>query len=514
MRRLFLILTVTLTLSGYSQEVARSFGDLGNGYYLNPIFAGEYPDPTILRDGNDYYMTHTSLNNFPGLLIWHSTDLVNWKPIAHALNKKVGEIWAPDLSKYNGRFYIYFPARDYRSTMVVTADQITGPWTEPVELKISYIDPGHIVGNDGKRYLHFSDGHVVQLSEDGLSTVGKVRQVYQGWKYPADWLTECFCLESPKLFKRGKYFYLVSAQGGTAGPPTSHMAVSARSKSVLGPWENSPYNPVIHTNGYDEKWWSKGHATLIDSPNGEWWIVYHAFLNNFRTLGRMTLLEPIEWTSDGWFRVKNGSDPAKPIKKMETRVQGYAAIPETVSGFSGFDWHAYQEFEAERYEITPESLTVKGKGVLPADAEPLQFTPGHPAYGSTIRVETRDRAKAGFMLFYSPLFYRGLEISSDSISYISEKRTSRITAYKPGSKVYLKILNDNQTLALYYSVDGNRWENVWDATDVSPYTGNLLGNFRSLKIALYTYGEGDARFTDFIYSPIIESGKQDGPAGD
>lgn len=509
MKRLFFFLILFFSLAGYSQT-GRSYGDQGNGFYLNPIFAGEYPDPSILRDGSDYYMTHTSLNNYPGLLIWHSTDLVNWKPVAHALNKNIGEIWAPELTKYKGKYYIYFPARNSRSTMVVTADQITGPWSDPVELKVSFIDPGHIVGSDGKRYLYFSDGNIVQLSDDGLSTVGKVRSVYEGWKYPATWLTECFCLESPKLFRRGKYFYLMSAQGGTAGPPTSHMAVVARSKSVFGPWENSPYNPVVHTYDYSEKWWSKGHATLVDSQNGEWWIVYHAFLNNFRTLGRMTLLEPVEWTPDGWFRIKPGSDPSKPIRMPEVKRIANEPLSESVIGFSVFDWHAYEKFDFARYEMTTESLTIQAKGISPSDSDPFQFTPGHQAYSTVIKIDTKAGATAGFMLWYSPVFYRGLSITADSISYMSEKRISAVAAINPGSAVYLKIINDHQTLALYYSFDGTHWTNVWESADISPYTGNLLGNFRTLKIAVCAYGNGSVRFSGFDYSPIITTGNQHG----
>ncbi len=502
MTRLFLTLALLTGLCAFGQQSVRTSGDLGNGFYINPILAGEYPDPTILRDGRDYYMTHTSLNNYPGLLIWHSTDLVSWRPVAHALTKSIGEIWAPDLCRFKGRYYIYFPARDSRSTMVVYADKITGPWSDPVELKIGHIDPGHVVGNDGKRYLYFSDGNIVQLSDDGLSTVGKVKQVYDGWKYPSDWLTECFCLESPKLFKRGKYFYLVSAQGGTAGPPTSHMAVVARSKSVTGPWENSPYNPVIHTYDYSEKWWSKGHATMIDTPEGDWWIVYHAFLNNFRTLGRMTLLEPVEWTPDGWFRLRAGSDPAKPIKMPEVRAIANEPMPEKVKGFSGFDWHAFRMFEPDRYQITPESLTISGKGISAADSDPLQFTPGHPSYRSVVKVESNSRGRSGFMIWYSPVFYRGIGVSSDSICYFTEKRSVNVTGRKPGSNVYIRIINDNQALALQYSFDGSRWENATDAADISPYSGNLLGNFRTLKIALFAYGEGSARFSEFQYQPV------------
>jgi len=502
MKRLIFIFALFISLSGYAQQPTRSFGDQGNGYFLNPIFAGEYPDPTILRDGNDYYMTHTSMNNFPGLLIWHSNDLVNWQPIAHALNKNIGEIWAPDLVKYKGKYYIYFPAMKYNSTMVVYADKITGPWSDPVEMKISYIDPGHIVGEDGKRYLYFSDGHVVQLSEDGLSTVGEVKSVYEGWHYPEEWLTECFCLESPKLFKRGDYFYLVSAQGGTTGPATSHMAVVARSKSVLGPWENSPYNPIVHTYDYSEKWWSKGHATMVDTPDGEWWLVYHGFLNGFRTLGRATLLEPIEWTADGWFKVAKGSDPAKPIRMPKSTGKKLQPVPETVKGFSVFDWHAFDGYEPARYHMSADALTIQGSGTNPVNSNPFLFTPGHRSYSAVVKVDVKDKAKAGLMLFYNSPFYRGLEITSDSIFYISEKRTSKVAAHAAGSPVYIKIQNENQALAIYYSLDGTKWERYGDAADVSPYNGNILGNFRSQKVALYTCGAGSARFTEFKYTPI------------
>src|SRR4051812_28165307 len=82
----------------------------GEAYYLNPIFAGDYPDPSILRDGSDYYIVHSSFDYYPGLLIWHSKDLINWKPVTHALHKYLGSVWAPDLVKYKNKYYIYFPA--------------------------------------------------------------------------------------------------------------------------------------------------------------------------------------------------------------------------------------------------------------------------------------------------------------------------------------------------------------------------------------------------------------------
>ena len=152
------------------------------------------------------------------------------------------------------------------------------------------------------------------MSDDGLSVTGPSKKIYDGWKYPADWVVETFAQEGPKILRRGDYYYMVLAEGGTAGPPTGHMIVAARSKTIEGPWENSPYNPILRTQSKDERWWSKGHGTLVEDRAGKWWMVYHAYENGFYTLGRQTLLEPIEWTADGWFRMA-GADPAAPIAK-------------------------------------------------------------------------------------------------------------------------------------------------------------------------------------------------------
>ena len=102
-----LLVQLSFFVNAQQQTKANAMGD---GYYVNPIFKGDYPDPSILRDGDNYYMVHSSFEYYPGLLIWHSKDLMNWKPVTHALHKNVGSVYAPDLVKYNNKFYIYFPA--------------------------------------------------------------------------------------------------------------------------------------------------------------------------------------------------------------------------------------------------------------------------------------------------------------------------------------------------------------------------------------------------------------------
>ncbi len=279
---------------------------------------GDHADPTILKDGDDYYMTFSSFDAYPGVVIWHSRDLVNWEPLVAALTTPIGSVWACELIKHKGRYYIYIPARwpDSESTYVIHADDIRGPWSDPIDLNLpSHIDPGHVVGEDGKRYLFLSGGDRVRLTDDGLQTDGPVEHVYDPWRYPEDWVVEGFSPEGPKVMRHGQYFYMITAVGGTAGPPTGHMVIvrsfQIHSRSV---GERSRTIRIVRTYSAKEKWWSRGHATLVEGPAGDWWMVYHGYENGYWTLGRQTLLDPMEWTKDGWFRAKGG-DLSQPIAK-------------------------------------------------------------------------------------------------------------------------------------------------------------------------------------------------------
>ncbi len=295
-RHILLHLFAILILAACSAEKKSALWDNTEWPYV--LFDGDYPDPTILVEGSDYYMTFTSQDANPGLPIWHSTDMVHWEQISNALHKDLGHVWAPDLQKVDGKYYIYFPA-DYRF-YVVTAEKMEGPWSEPIDLDITAIDPGLASDGEGNMRLFANAGLSVPLSFDGLTAEGQLQHTYDPWPIPEDWVVECLCLESPKIFSREGWYYLVSAQGGTSGPATSHMAVVHRSRSIDGPWELSPYNPLVHTWTADEPWWSKGHGTIFEDEFGDWWIVYHAYRNGRHDLGRHTLIEPIKWTEDEW----------------------------------------------------------------------------------------------------------------------------------------------------------------------------------------------------------------------
>ncbi|MBW8881302.1 MAG: family 43 glycosylhydrolase, partial [Asticcacaulis sp.] len=330
---------------GYGIEGQRK-ADLGNGSYLNPIISGDHADPTILKDGDDYYMTFSSFRFTPGAVIWHSRDLVNWAPIGAALSKPLGDVWAMDLVKHKGRYFLYIPSNPNgeSSIFVVHADDIRGPWSEPIDLKVpGCIDPGHAVGEDGKRYLFTNGVRRIALADDGLSTIGKLEHAYNPWRYPDEWVVEMFAPEGPKIFRRGEFFYLVAAVGGTSGPPTSHMVTVARARSINGPWENCPHNPIVRTVSASEPWWSRGHATVVEGPGGDWWMVYHAYENGMRTLGRQTLLEPIEWTKDGWFRARGGtlSTPLPKPKGGRPSQAGLALSDDFSTNKFGVQWSLF-----------------------------------------------------------------------------------------------------------------------------------------------------------------------------
>ncbi len=481
--------------------------DLGNGTFLNPILAGDHPDPSVLKHDGEYYMVHSSFGQAPGLVIWHSRDLVNWEPLGPALSRSVGIVWAPDLTFHDGRFHIYLPVLNEKgfTNMVVSAADIHGPWSEPVDLKVGNFDPGHAVAADGKRYLFFNGGSRVALSADGLSTAGPVEHVYEGWPIPEHWQIETFAQEGPKILRHGGYFYMVLAEGGTAGPATSHMVLMARSKSLDGPWENSPYNPVVRTQSSAEKWWSKGHATLVEGPdNKQWYLVYHAYENGFYNLGRQTLLEPVEWTADGWVKA-SGYDVARPIPMPAGGVSvphGFALSDDFRTNKIGTQWSFFQPAEplAALHRYEDGALVLKAGGTSPKDCTRLTAIAGDRAYEMQVEVDCDDGAAAGLLVFYSERLFAGLGFSKDQILEYSKGDTTSFPKQTPlGRHYFLRLRNDRHIVTLWYSVDGERWTKHWLQCEVSGYHHNVAGGFLSLRPALIASGSGEVRFRNFQY---------------
>ena len=485
MKKLLLfILLVCATVQAYSQE------------YPKVILSGDYPDPSVMRDGEDYYMTHSPFYYAPGFLIWHSRDLMNWEPVCRVMPEYEGSAMAPDLLKYKGKYYIYYPAKG--TNWVIWANDIKGPWSKPIDLKVSGIDPGHIVDQEGNRYLYVDKGEVIRLTDDGLATIGQKQKVYEGWRYPNHWETECMCLESPKLNYHNGYYYLTSAQGGTAGPATSHMAVAARSKSVTGPWENSPYNPVVHTYSAHDNWWSKGHGTLIDDVNGNWWIVYHAYAKGYHTLGRSTLIEPIEWTADGWYRTKS---TATPIKTDSSIKHGLNLSDDFAGPEPGLQWTFWKEYAPQSLSFKKQTLWMDAKGSTPSDARLLLTTAEDKNYETQVEVNVGKGNTAGLLLYYSEKAYFGVVSDGKNFTIYRNAENSFTLPNKLGKRFLAKIQNQGNSVRLAVSKDGKEWTTLVENMDVSQLHHNNYGGFYALRIGLLSSGKGSAGFRFVTATP-------------
>ncbi len=500
-------LAVSLPSETWAQQKTQTRSNADKGYYQNPILGGDYPDPTIVRDGNDYYMTHSAFNYLPGLTLFHSKDLVHWKPVSMALTRYLGSVWAPDICKYKGKFYIYFTVsqgNDDFSNHVVYADSPRGPWSEPVNLNIgSWIDPCHAVDEStGQRWLFLSGGHRIRLSEDGLSAEGKLEKVYDGWPIPKDWTIEGMALEGPKMKKIGDYYYFLNAQGGTAGPPTTHMAVLARSKSINGPWENSPANPLVHTYSGTERWWSKGHASLIDTPDGQWWVVYHAYEKDFLTLGRQTLLEPVQITEDGWLKAPSGKETEGmipcPLPSARKQQPG-----DKLNEFRiGFDWKFYKQYDPARFTLKDGILTLKAQGSNPAESSPMLFVTGAHGYEMSVKIECDSNAVAGLILYYNDNFYVGTGCDPQYRYRWRRGAPKGRTRYSKPGPIWLKLRNENHIVTGYYSYDGKEWIKEGWGMEISGYHHNTLSDFQSVLPGLFVYGKGKACFKEFQYKSL------------
>ncbi len=488
--------------------------------FTNPILAGDRPDPAIIKVGDEYWMTYSSFEAAPGLLLYRSTDLVNWTYVTAALPKPIGNTFAVDIAEHDGRFFIYIPfiptpwsTLTDASIFVIHADAMAGPWSEPVDLGIrGAIDPGHVVGEDGRRWLFVNGIRRIGLTDDGLSTVGELEKVYDGWRYPDEWVTEAYALEGPKLLRRGEWFYIVSAVGGTAGPATGHMVIVARSRSVHGPWENHPRNPIARTTDAAEHWWSRGHATLVPGPGASvdddaWWMVSHGYENGYRTLGRQILLEPITWTADGWpeagvtdiggeLEAPSGAAPQHPSAEV---VDDFS----TLALGERWGFHAPSPDELDRVRLD-DGLRLTGKGAGIGDTSPLAMLTGDHSYEVEVDVDaTALHGEAGLLLFFNNRLFVGMGIDGQGMrSYSGGIRTHWRQPVPTADRLTLRIRNDAHIVTGWFRADGGEWERHYVRYETSGYHANTIGDLLSLRPALYASGEGEAVFRDFRYTPL------------
>ncbi|WZH38345.1 MAG: family 43 glycosylhydrolase [Microbacterium enclense] len=483
--------------------------------FRNPVLGGDRPDPAVIRVGDEYWMTSSSFESAPGLLLLRSRDLVTWEYVTAALPEPVGVTFAVDIAEVDGRFFIYIPfipaswsPLTEPSIFVIHADAMEGPWSEPIDLGIrGAIDPGHVVGEDGKRYLFTNGVRRIALSDDGLSTIGDLEHAYDGWHYPDEWITEAYALEGPKLLRKDGWFYLVSAVGGTAGPPTGHMVIAARSRSVHGPWENSPHNPVTRTTDAAQAWWSRGHATIVPGPaDDDWWMLSHGYENGYRTLGRQILLEPVTWTDDGW---PVGADDIGGDLTSPFGAAPQAAPAAWTDDFStlrlGERWTFHAAGPGEAGRLTLEGgLVLAATGSSPSDTSPLTTIAPDHAYEVEVDVEVRGAdVEAGLLLFFNDRLYCGVGIDGRRMhTHFGGHPHHRPEPAPPVRRLQLRLRNDHHIVEIHYREPDGEWIRHGLRFEVSGYHANTVGDLLSLRPALYACGDGAARFRSATYRPL------------
>ncbi|MCW2362308.1 MULTISPECIES: glycoside hydrolase family 43 protein [Sphingobium] len=292
------------------------------GAYRNPILSGYYPDPSITRVGEDYYLVTSSFAHFPGLPVWHSKDLVNWTQIGNAIDRPgqlnlagrgVSEaVFAPDISFHDGTFYIVNTCVGCRDNFVITAKNPAGPWSDPIWLPFEGIDPSiywegdkaYIVNNRGPDETPRYEGHraiwIQEYDWRAGKMVGPSTQLINGG---VDLSKKPIWIEGPHILRKDGWYYLTAAEGGTS---VDHSQVVFRSRKLRGPYVPHKDNPILTQRDLDparrDPVTSAGHAKLVQTPAGDWWATFLAvrpYADNYYNIGRETFLLPVQW-KDGW----------------------------------------------------------------------------------------------------------------------------------------------------------------------------------------------------------------------
>jgi beta-xylosidase len=289
--------------------------------YANPVLAGNYPDPSVIRVGQDYWATSTSAGWAPQFPILHSRNLVDWEVVGSVFEQRPawsnGNYWAPEISRYRGRYYIYYVGRKVggpRCVAVATARHPTGPYTDHGPLvcqDVGSIDPMAVSDENGWRYLVWKEGNsgdrptpiwAQRLSRDGTRLIGGRTELIRN---NAPW--EARVVEAPFIMRRGGWFYMFYSGNDCCGLQCNYALGVARSQYLLGPWEKNPANPILRGN---EKWKCPGHGSIVTDAQGRDYLLYHAYEKNAVYVGRQALLDEVTWGTNQWPAIAQGSMPS------------------------------------------------------------------------------------------------------------------------------------------------------------------------------------------------------------
>ncbi len=487
--------------------------------YKNPVRRGFFPDPSVVRVGEDYYMVNSTFVYFPCIPVSHSKDLVNWEIIGHAVtNPKWACLegldggrgyWAPDISYYKGRFYICTTYRNndneklVRRQMVTSSVKPEGPYDEPVFIDVDGIDPSVFTDDDGSRYMLLNRGaSIFKLSEDGKKRVSETSLLYYGDNKRAP--------EGPHLLKKDGYYYLFQAEGGTG---ENHMISLSRSRELFGIYEPCPYNPIMTYKEINNPYIRRcGHGKPLMTPDGRWFIVYlcgRLLDGKYTVLGRETCIDELKWTTDGWCIINKGRGassfakyplPKKPVESNEDFDFDGKEIP--------LIWYSLRGRDENTFEIKNSRLIIKGGkeeldstlcgSVLLRRQESFDFTAE-----SLCEMSLKEEGRGGLTCYYdeNSFFTFGIKNEKGKAyaevwEKIADVKKLSLREETAGSTFKLKIITEGLKRSLYIN---NRLLYVIEDSGYLSDEGVELGKrFTGAMVGMYCVGEGsEARFDYF-----------------
>lgn len=494
--------------------------------FRNPILTGFYPDPSICQVGEDYYLINSTFAYFPGIPIFHSRDLVNWRQIGHVIDRPqqlpydgLGVsrgIFAPAISHHNGTFYVVCTMIDAGGNFVVTASNPAGPWSDPTWLHFEGIDPSIFFDDDGRAWMlnngapegpPLYDGHraiwIQEFDAAARKMIGPRKLLVNGG---VDISQKPVWIEGPHIYKRDGWYYLCCAEGGTS---VNHSQVIHRSRNVDGPYSPWEDNPILSQRGIPANVpgavTSTGHADLVVGPDQQWWAVFlgvRPYEERYSPMGRETFLLPVSWPENGWPRIleKGKRVPLVAPVPAGTRV---AASQTYLNGnftwrddFTGPDLSPFWIMLRAPLETWWKLDGAKGQLALTPRAELLSER-GNPSFlarrvqharfsaSTSLEVPAQSGVSAGLAVFQGERFHYFLAVKRDAdgvvinLEKVSGGAAEIVgsTRVAPTDKVDLRVEANDARCSFAYALTSGEWQTLVAEADAKLLTTEVAGGF-------------------------------------
>lgn len=502
------------------------------GSFSNPVLTGFHADPSVARAGPDYYLVTSSFEYFPGVPVYRSRDLVHWRQVGHALTREsqlklAGQkaskgIFAPTIRHHAGTFYMVTTNIDNGGSFFVTTRDPTGEWSDPVFVgeKGFSMDPSLLFDGGDAYYTRHGggrDGGIYQARID-LATGALDAEPRLLWKG-----TGGIWPEGPHLYRIGAYYYLLISEGGTS---YNHSLTIARSKSPWGPFEANPANPILtHRDHPELPLQAVGHADLVQTPEGAWFIVLLGIrpVDRHHHLGRETLLAPVTWDADGWPRVNHGAPLSLTMTAdglPRSAPWPKASVRDEFDGPRlGLQWAHLRTASRDRWSLTDKPGTLRLKG----NRETLDEI-GSPAF--VARRQEHFRMRAATEIEFTPQAEpqsAGLVLRQDEANHYelriagsaSERRVELAARVAGASTIRGTAALGPGAVILQVEAFPDRYEFAFrmkdgalrtlDSAPTQPLSSEKTGGFTGVFVGMYASGADAMPFADFKwfdYEPL------------